>query len=273
MLGLAILPRSGHRLVQGLDARLQTHHVLCQLGDGIFLLSHAGFQGSDLRVQGFGLLCVATELLVAVFLLGLVIFGFLLQQCHHAVDLLQDLGEVRLLAGQSQGQEVELRMAGILGFGSLHQCQGLTNLLTIAGQLQQGCAALPEEVQRLIGVQHLDGVLQGQLLGLSSRLPGFPIFGLLFTALLHLGQHLLVVFDGVTLLGELAFQIDHLHLLFSDCLHLAFKGIEEGRDLCLLGRLYLGEAFHSPLLGISLHLDLLVGVVFDARQHAHHHVW
>ena len=51
VLRLPVLPRRGHRLVQPLDALLETGHGVRQLLDQVRLLDYAGAQGLDLAAK------------------------------------------------------------------------------------------------------------------------------------------------------------------------------------------------------------------------------
>mmetsp|Transcript_30008 Transcript_30008/g.75577 ORF Transcript_30008/g.75577 Transcript_30008/m.75577 type:complete len:240 (+) Transcript_30008:871-1590(+) len=179
------------------------------------------------------------ELRAAILLLGVVVQLLLLQESHHVINHLDDFLEPDRLAVQRHGDQVELRSLRLLSSRTDH-LQSL-GLLGGGADLEldkaRTCAwqGLFEQVERVIVVEHLDGLCKRQHLlgaGLLDLLPlrslcRAPLLEFLFE--LFIGcERLLGVLEVVVHSGELNAEV-------SDAFHPLLDLSLQRSDLLLLG--------------------------------------
>merc|ERR1719160_2213636 len=274
---LALLRRLSHSLVEGLDLGRERLDLALQR-------RHRGRHLLDGRREGRELVLrlllrrrALRELLVAELLLRVVIDLLLSEHVDHTVDLLRDLGEINRLARERRRHQAELRRVRAASLHQRHQQalrahsdRGLRALLQeLHAGLHHRRERLLEQVQRIVVVEHLDGLADGRdLLGAHLLALG-PIALLLSTLRREVTNEALRLLDFRLRVLEVVFRLDHLDRNFAGALRLGLDGRRRRGDLGRLRRRQLLESGHRSRLVLLRGRQVTLHLLEHSLQHAH----
>merc|ERR1719324_60334 len=272
----ALLRRLGHRLVEGLDLGRERLDLARKRGHRGGHLLDRRLEARELVLRLLLLRRALGELLVAEGLLRVVIGLLLAEDFDHTVDLLRDLGEIHGLALERRRHQAQLRRVRAARLHQRHeQALGAHRDGGLGALLQELHAGLNhrrhrllEQVERVVVVEHLDGLADGRDL-LGAHLLALGPVRLLLRALR--GE---VTDECLRLLGFLlsvlhvVLRLNNLDRNFTRALGLGLDGRSRRRDLRLLRSGELLEARGRRGLVLLRRRQVALHLLEHSLQHA-----
>merc|ERR1719506_1472144 len=234
VLGLARLRGLRDRFVERNNAVLQRLDLVLQRRDAAFHVIDGRRQTLQLVLQVHLLVLRRFELRLAPLLLRIVVLLFLAEQHDHVVDHLDHLVEAHLLALERKLDEAQLLRVALRRV--LHRREGLVANVALGTHLKQRRRRkrLLEQIQRIVIVQDLDRLLDGDEL-LRARLhPRVVVRTRCRTSLLQLLEELLILAQRFLRILEVVLQVHDLHGHLAVLLRLHLDRLSRGGDFLLL---------------------------------------
>merc|ERR1719274_53892 len=270
VLSLARLRRLSDRLVQSHDAIAESLELVPELGDALLHLLDRGLQAIDLALELTLLVLRLVELGLAPLLLLLVLLLLLLQQDDHVVDHLDDLLEPSLLPHERKLDQTDLRRV-LRVLQVRERREGLVAHVAVVGHLEQARRreGLLEEIQRIVVVQDLDGLRDGDHLFRAALLARLVVRLRSGAALLQLSCELLVLRQSILRIRQVVLQVHDLHCERALALQLRLDRLRRLLDLLLLRARHRVELRNRGVLLRSHVSQLLLHVLKQLLQDAH----